>query len=152
MSETTFPFKKAIPIIAVTWILSLITTLAFVYIVIPNIFPPTWHEVAEFSGIFRELDDEDTDSFYISCDHWRIDWNVYSDDPPSEDVEFRLFVLGSSYSDCVWLTLADFPWSKGQEIWLCAKWGTEYVIGSGEFRLRIVGASLEWDIDVEAYY
>jgi hypothetical protein len=31
MSESTFPFKKVIPIIAVTWILSLITTLAVFY-------------------------------------------------------------------------------------------------------------------------
>lgn len=38
ISEGAFPIKKAIPIIVVTWILSLVTTLAVVYVA-PNIFP-----------------------------------------------------------------------------------------------------------------
>jgi len=38
MSTGTIPFKKVVPIIAVTWILSLVTTLAIVYVV-PSIFP-----------------------------------------------------------------------------------------------------------------
>ena len=40
MSEGAFPIKKAIPIIVITWILSLVSTLAVVYVA-PNIFPPT---------------------------------------------------------------------------------------------------------------
>ena len=39
MSEGTFQIGKAIPIIVVTWILSLVTTLALVYVA-PSIFPP----------------------------------------------------------------------------------------------------------------
>ena len=39
MSAGGFSIKKAIPIIVITWILSLITTLALVY-VSPSIFPP----------------------------------------------------------------------------------------------------------------
>jgi len=39
MSEGMIPIKKAIPIIVVAWVLSLVTTLALVY-VSPSIFPP----------------------------------------------------------------------------------------------------------------
>ena len=39
MSDNSFSIKKAIPIIIITWILSLATTLALVY-VSPSIFPP----------------------------------------------------------------------------------------------------------------
>jgi len=39
LSEEKIPIKKAIPIIAITWILSLFTTLAMVYVA-PSIFPP----------------------------------------------------------------------------------------------------------------
>ena len=39
MSESTISIKKALPIIAITWILALVTTLACVYVA-PNIFPP----------------------------------------------------------------------------------------------------------------
>lgn len=38
MSEGAIPIKKAIPIIVVTWILSLVSTLAIVYVA-PNLFP-----------------------------------------------------------------------------------------------------------------
>ena len=43
MVEVAITFKKAVPIIAITWILSLVTTLAIVY-VSPNIFPPIQKE------------------------------------------------------------------------------------------------------------
>jgi len=46
MSGVTIPFKKAIPIVVVTWILSLITTLTLIYFV-PKIFPQTWNETQE---------------------------------------------------------------------------------------------------------
>jgi hypothetical protein len=39
MSKNGFSLKKALPIIAITWIISLITTLALVYFA-PSIFPP----------------------------------------------------------------------------------------------------------------
>jgi len=39
MSEKTLPMKKMVPIVVITWILSLVTTLALVYFA-PNIFPP----------------------------------------------------------------------------------------------------------------
>lgn len=39
MSEGAISIKKAVPIIVVTWILSLVTTLALVYVA-PSIFPP----------------------------------------------------------------------------------------------------------------
>ena len=39
MSEKGFSLKKALPLIAITWIISLVTTLALVYFA-PSIFPP----------------------------------------------------------------------------------------------------------------
>ena len=54
MSESNLTLRKAIPITAVTWILSLVTTLAVVY-VLPIILRPTWHEITTFSGNFEEL-------------------------------------------------------------------------------------------------
>lgn len=39
MSEKAFPMKKMIPVIAITWALSLVTTMVIVYFA-PNIFPP----------------------------------------------------------------------------------------------------------------
>ena len=130
----------------------------------------TWHEVARFSGTFQEFDSENTDRFYISSDRWRIYWIVKSDynssaDAPPEDVEFRLFIYSKSnpdpsethwdgfYVTVAWLKLADFGGSIGQGYeWFYRKDGTEYIIGSGEFYLRLLGASLEWEIIVEAYY
>jgi hypothetical protein len=130
----------------------------------------TWHEVARFSGTFHEFDSEDLDRFYISSDRWRIYWMVesyYNDstDAPYEDVEFRLFLHSESnpdpsvprwsgfYVTVAWLKLADFGGFIGQSHeWVYIKDGTEYIIGSGEFYLRLRGASLEWEIIVEAYY
>lgn len=43
MAESTIPFKKAVPMIAITWILSLVTTLVVVYFA-PSIFPPIQSE------------------------------------------------------------------------------------------------------------
>ena len=161
MSEVRLQLKKAIPIIVVTWILSLTTTLAFVYIVIPNIFPPTWKEVATLSGTLQERDAEVTDSFSIPSNHWRLHWRVECDDPPSDDVEFFFLVGYSEYAPWILgqtfesrkVTLEDFraPKALGFE-WLTSERGTEYITGSGEFAMRVVGARIEWEIQVEAYY
>jgi len=160
MSEVSIPFKKAIPIIAVTWILSLATTLAFVYLM-PYVFPPTWKEVATLSGTLQERETEVTDSFSIQSNHWRLRWRVECDDPPSDDVEFLFLVRYSEYEP--WtigqtftsrrVTLEDFraPKALGFE-WLTSDRGTEYITGSGEFRVWLVGCSLEWEIIIEAYY
>jgi len=50
MSKEAFSLKKAIPIILITWILSLATTLALVY-VSPSIFPPLGTDNIEDSAI-----------------------------------------------------------------------------------------------------
>jgi hypothetical protein len=152
MSESTSTLKKAIPIIAVTWILSLTTTLVFVYFVIPNIFPPTWHEVTTFSGTFQEFNYSGTESFYVPSDHWRFEWSVECDAPPPTDVEFRLF-LGFLGDSLVWLTREDFIGSVGQDIesWNYLR-GSEYITGSGAYTFWLVGANLDWKITVEAYY
>jgi len=158
MSEAKFQFKKAIPIIAITWILSLATTLAFVYLM-PYVFPPTWHEVATLSGTFQEFDAE-YDSFSIQSNHWRLLWRVECDDPPSDDVHFFFLVRYPDYEPWVLSTfvsrrvrLEDFRAPKAVESeWLTSISGTEYITGSGEFRVWLNGCSLEWEIIIEAYY
>lgn len=58
MSEGAIPIKKAIHIVVVTWILSLITTLAVVYFA-PNIFSPlTADKIANNAIITRVLKKE----------------------------------------------------------------------------------------------
>ena len=165
MVDATFSFKKELSIIVVTWILSMITTLALVYVVIPNIFPKAWHEVATFSGAFYDRESESTDSFYIPSDNWRLYWNVDCETPPPEDVEF-FFILGYPF----WLsetwvipvgqtfelrrvTLEDFRAPQALDFeWLDSESGTEYITGSGEFIIRVIGANIEWEVTVEAYY
>jgi hypothetical protein len=57
MSEGVLSIKKAIPIIVVTWILSLVTTLGIVYVA-PNIFPPlTTEKIADKAIIVTKLAD-----------------------------------------------------------------------------------------------
>jgi hypothetical protein len=156
----------------------LISCVIMVFIVVGVVFAtvfwkpvkPSWEEVARFSGTFQEFESKDTDSFYISSDRWRICWVVISDynmstDAPPEDVEFRLFLRGDFYHDfkatphsdlygtVAWLKLADFGGSIGQGYeWFYERHGVKYITGSGEFHLLLLGASLEWEIIVEAYY
>lgn len=134
--------------------MSSVTILALVYVVVPSILRPTWHEVTKFSGSFREFDTEDTDSFHISGDHWRLNWIVETDTPPPDDVEFRLFLSSTRYyPSLVWLKAADFGGSVGENMqWWGYRDGTEYLTGSGWFSFRLVGARLDWEITVEAYY
>ena len=156
MSESTLAVRKAIRIIAVTWILSMVTTLAVVY-VMPLILRPTWHEVATFSGTFQELDNYSPSEVYISSNNWRLYWEVNGEDPPPEDIEFRLFLFSDNFNSypstqITWLTQSDFKRSIGQGLWLSLRDGTEYITGSGVFSLCLVGAKLSWEIVVEAYY
>jgi len=67
MSESTLTLKKAIPIIAVTWILSLITTLAVVYVE-PNLLPRQ-NQTASQNQIeiirFNEPSEKNITGFYL---------------------------------------------------------------------------------------
>ena len=146
MSESTLTIKKAIPIIAVTWILSLVTTLAFVYVV-PIILQPTWHEVAKFTGDSTIPDN----AFYISSDHWRILWFA-SPNPLTEDTSFWFWMFKSGdiyppYFDLGTLTESDF---EKQFMNQCA--GVEYITGAGRFVIDVWADSASWEIIVEAYY
>lgn len=131
----------------------------------------TWHEVSRFSGAFKEFETNDTDVFRVSSDRWRIYWYVNSDfnssaNAPPEDVEFRLFLEDRSmpplytlreghnfFEELAWLKLTDFSGSKGQGVdWFYERNAIEYITGPGEFRFHLLGASLKWEIVVEAYY
>lgn len=56
MSEGAIPIKKAIPIIVVAWILSLVTALALVYVA-PSIFPIKTAQIADEAIITAKLAD-----------------------------------------------------------------------------------------------
>jgi hypothetical protein len=156
MSESTLTVRKAIRIIAVTWILSLVTTLAIVYLV-PIVLRPTWHKVAMFSGTFEGFDSERTDDFHIPSDHWKVHWEVDCEVPPPEDVEFRLSGLvgghwwGGFRLRKVWLEDFRRATQQGVEWWGHVS-GIEYVTESGYFYLIISGVSVDWEVTVEAYY
>jgi hypothetical protein len=136
MSELTSTLKKAIPIIVVTWLLSLVTTLAFVYVVIPSIFTPTWHQVERFEGYDT---DDYWNSFDVSSMHWRIRLGLFGD-LQSDNGSFQLTV-----DDFV---LREFPWEY--------LWGgymvDNYFTGSGLHYIEVDAENVEWVITVEAYY
>lgn len=65
MSEVKFPMKKMIPVIVITWILSLVTTLAIVYSA-PGMFPPLSTEtIADEAIITTKLGDGSVSSSKI---------------------------------------------------------------------------------------
>jgi len=137
MSELTSTLKKAVPIIAVTWILSMITTLAVVYFA-PNIFPKTWHEVARFEGTTAE----ETPDFYVPSINWRIIWSVDMEQYIPEDARIKFYLIG--YQSFLFREfIPKFRYEDGEE----------YLTGSGSWSIAIVADGLaKWHIIVEAYY
>ncbi len=156
MFEGMIPLRKSIRTIVVTWILSMVTTLAVVYFA-PRIIPRGWHEVATFSGAFQGFDSELTDIFHIPSDHWKVNWEVDCEVPPPEDVEFRLSGLvgghwwGPFTLRKVWLEDFRRATQQGVEWWGHVS-GIEYVTESGDFWLIISGVSVDWEVTVKAYY
>jgi len=143
--------KKAIPIIVVTWILSLVTTLAIVYFA-PNTFPRTWHEVARFSHYFTDYDKNTTNVFNVPSNYWRIEWHASTGSfTASEDRTFAFKLLSEGEeADAFTPTLctvtpADFDWDS---LWS----GTEYITGSGSFYIRVTATNVSWIIAIQAYY
>ena len=80
-----------IRIVAITWILSLITTLVVVNFV-PAIPKKSWHLFEFYEGTFLGSIDEPDFLYYeitIPSDIWKISWRVYSNQTPlPEDVLF----------------------------------------------------------------
>jgi len=65
MSEAKFPMKKMIPVVVITWVLSLVTTLAVVYFA-PSMFPPLSAEtIADEAIITTKLADGSVSSSKI---------------------------------------------------------------------------------------
>ena len=135
MSESTFPLKKVIPIIVVTWILSLVTTLAVVYFA-PNIFR-TWYEMERFEG-------NDTDDYWNTFDvpsmHWRIRCGVFGLPIGSRDSRFHLTVDDFTLRELTW-EYVGYGYS-----------GENYFTGSGLHYIEVYADNVEWVIIVEAYY
>jgi hypothetical protein len=138
MSEGTSTIKKAIPIIAVTWILSLVTILAVVYFA-PNIFPKTWHEVARFEGY--DVDGY-WESFKVPSMHWRVEWiswHTYAFSEVPEDARFFVIVDGFALRELTGDDTFEY-------------YGEDYFTGSGLHWIEVYAKNTEWLIIVEAYY
>ena len=149
MSEGRISLKNAVRIIAVTWVLSLITTLAVVY-VLPTIRQPSWHEVVRFADNFVDYRRE-TKFFSVPSDHWRIHWDAMTEIPAPEEAWFRFYVdlesegRQSRSFKLRELRTDDFEWEPSWS-------GVEYVTGSGSFSIEVVGKAVLWGIIVESYH
>ena len=148
MSEGAIPIRKAIPIIVVTWILSLVTTLAIVYYAL-NASPKTWHKVVTFAEEYDVYTREEDKFFHVPSEHWKIEWTVMPNTyPPSEDAWFAFHLDSEDYITFtqVAVTPTDFEWyPMGHS-------GTEYITDSGDFSITVSGEGVLWAIKVEAYY
>jgi len=147
MSELTSTLKKAIPIIAVTWILSLVATLVVVYFA-PNIFPKTWHEVARFEGGINEetppFSREETPSFYVPSINWKIIWSVNIEHPMPQDVRIQLYLSG--FNTFLYQEFRPKSTYLGEV-------GEYYLTGEGWWSIEVIAYGLEkWYIIVQAYY
>ena len=161
MTEESIWDKKTIRIIAVTWILSLITTLIVVNFV-PAIPKNSWHRVEDYSGTLKgtfEVPDLVYIEPIINADIWRISWRVSSDEnPPPEDALFYFILSGTPDTNTVtqeyprnYVTKEDFRWDR--EGWYKQyEEGVEYFFGSGRPTLTIQGIKLDWRIIIEEYY
>ena len=145
MSEVPFPFRRVVPIIVVTWILSMVTTLALVYFA-PNIPMRTWHEVVTFEHEFQDHDTEMTDRFHVPSNHWAIRWIADGDELAApEDISFTLSLRGGPHHTYLAVTPADFEW---RSFWS----GFEYITGSGQFAVKLGGKNVHCHIVIVAYY
>ena len=149
MSEVSYPFRKAIPIIIVTWILSMVTSLALVYYA-PNILPRTWHRIEKLQITFEDFR-ETTNVVNVPSNRWRIGWEVgitRMDDLPESEVNSFTIYLDSNDTSTYALdrvTPADFEW---RYVWN----GFKETTGSGQFYIIVAGEHVRCNIIIEAYY
>ena len=119
-------------------------------VVIPNLIPKGWHEIASFAEEYVDYRRE-TEFFNVPSDHWRIHWTVMTDYPAPEKAWFRFYVElddeGYHPWSCVLRELRtdDFNWTTSWS-------GVEYVTGSGRFSIEVVGNAVLWGITVESYH
>jgi hypothetical protein len=152
LSERGHSKKQVLVIIAVTWILSFVTTLVIVN------HQKSWHMLEIYDGTFNGTA-EVPDFLYfeptINSDIWRISWHVScSENPPQEDVLFYFVVAPDTVHQEYprnYVTKEDFRsdrggWYKDYEN------GIEYFFGSGKKYLTIQGIKLDWTVIIEEYY
>jgi len=158
MSEARFSKKQVIEIIAITWVLSLVTTLVVVNFLAPN--PKnSWHLVEIYQGTFQGSIDEPDFLYFeptISADNWRIIWHVNCNQtPPPEDVLFHFTISDSRHIATYprnYVTKEDFRSYSGE--WFeKSEEGIEYFVGSGmKIYLTIRGIKISWKVIIEEYY
>ena len=153
MSEGSFWNKKTISIIAVTWILSLVTTLVVVNFV-PILRTKSWHFVEGFGDKFQDEGGYQEFEFRISSEHWRVNWGLLFNIkfPLPEDAFFHASISEAPYGSAIFLhvTREDlFARGVGNDTTQFAE--IQYLTGSGEMRLRVSGAWVRWSIVIEEY-
>ena len=149
MPEVTYPLRKTIPIIVVTWILSMVTTIAIVYYA-PNFLPRTWHRVEYLSITFEDFR-ETTYVVNVPSNCWRIGWgagHARMDDLPESEINSLTIYLDSNdtrfHALCT-ITPTDFEW---RPVWD----GSKDITGSGQFYIIVAGEHVRCNIIIEAYY
>ena len=153
--------NQLLKIIAITWILSLIT--ALVVVNFAGIFQQkSWHRIEVYKGTFYGST-EIPDFFYfeprINSDIWRISWRVSTDEnPPPEDVLFYFRLSGTPDTNILnqeyprnFVTKEDFRSDRGGG-YKKSEAGVEHFFGSGKPTLTIQGVKLDWRIIIEEYY
>lgn len=157
MSKEGYSKKQVTKIIAITWILSAITTLVMINLV-PPIPKNSWRILEVYQGTFNgsvELPDYLYYEPTINADIWRISWHVScSENPPQEDVLFYFIVSPDTVLQEYprnYVTKEDFRSDRGG--WYKTyEEGIEYFFGSGKKYLTIQGIKLNWTLIIEEYY
>ena len=148
MSEESIWTKKTVSIIAVAWILSLVTTLVVVNFV-PSLPTGTWHEVAQFHGTTTTP----TDAFNIPSNQWRIRWIAQPNPLPSnEKTSFRFWAYPIDNYSYTAFELGTLVASDFEKAFFTMTSEVEYITGSGSYGIDVFVDGVEWDITIEAYY
>ena len=158
MSKDGYSKKQVIEFIAITWILSLITTLVVVNFLLLDNSEKIWHRLEVYEGTFNGTA-EVPDFLYfeptINSDIWRISWHVScNENPPIEDVLFYFFVTPDTVHQEYprnYVTKEDFRSDRGGG-YNNYENGIEYFFGSGKKYLTIQGIKLDWTAIIEEYY
>ena len=106
--------------------------------------PKEWHIVKVFNGSSIDT----TPPFKIEGDFWRITWIATADRRSSASFMLAVYPVGEERPICVVMI------RPGEEFTLTGSWvGVEYLIGEGEYYIKIYAANLKrWRIGIEAYY
>jgi len=129
MSESTLTLKKAIPIIAVTWILSLVTTLAVVYVE-PSFFltqfQPTSQNQIEIIR-FHEPSEKNVTSVNL----WAVETFIWIPKNPTSNAILAFYCYFEYRCD----NPEEYVWEWGGDFW----WELKFGMRANDFEYREYG-------------